>query len=222
MLVGYICTSPTEEQWVQEHQYQALQSAGVLAGQIYEDVGCASQRPRPQLESCLQTLQTGDTLITWQLNRLAPGRSTLLEILKDLVHRQIGLRVLEGKGIIINTAHLNLNTVIGVIEALTEFEERTLRDARQEGIASARARGQAFGPKRKMTADIIRQAMSYMANSDMSIAKIAENLGVKRTSLYTYLNGDGSPKPAALRLLEPELSVGDISSDSTNRRNAGE
>nr|WP_250566053.1 recombinase family protein [Adonisia turfae] len=228
VLVGYIWTSAADDQGEYEHQYQALLGAGVVAEHIYQDVGCVYRGPRPQLERCLQALKAADILVTPYLDSLAHGRSNLLAVLQDLAARQVGLRVLTGKAAIIDTAQLRLSLVTAVIEALVEFEDRTVRAAREQGIAAARARGQAFGPKRKMTAGIIRQAMAYMANSDMSVTKIAETLGVTRSSLYTYLNGDGSPKSSALQLLaaeegstdsDDEAAAADISSSSTNRRN---
>ena len=223
MLVGYIWTSDADNQDERERQYQAqyqaLSQAGVAAEQIYEDLAGVYRGPRPQLECCLQALNVGDTLVVAYLDSLAHGRSNLLTILQDLAKRQVGLKVLLGKGTVVDTAQLGLSIVIAIVEALSEFEARTVRAAREQGVAVARMRGQAFGPKRKMTADIIRQAMDYMANSDMSVTKIAQTLGVTRSSLYTYLNGDGSPKSSALQLLQEDS---DISSSSTNNRNDDE
>lgn len=229
-MLGYICTSTAEDQAVLTQQQQALLHFGVPAGQVYEDLRCEARGPRPHRDRCLQALQAGDTLVIWQLDRLAHNRGDLLTVLRALAHRQVALRVLAGRGTILSTADISLGTVVGVIEALMEFDELNVREARQQGIDAARERGQAWGRKRKVTADTIRQAMSYMANSDMSIAKIAERLQVPRTSLYTYLNGDGSLKPAGQQLLaidavsgaEPLPASEDITSSSINRRNAGE
>lgn len=228
MLAGYICTSDADDQHEREHQYQAqhqaLLQAGVVVEHIYEDLAVVYRGARPQLERCLQGLTTGDILVVAYLDGLAHGRSDLLTVLKGLESRQIGLRVLVGKGTVIDTAQLDLAIVIEVIEALGEFEERTVRAVREKGLAAARARGQAFGPKRKMTAAIIRQAMDYIVNSDMSFTKVAEALNVTRSSLYTYLNGDGSPKLAAQKLLgedaasEAEVAVEDDSSSSSTNR----
>ena len=227
MLVGYIWTSDADDQDERAYQYQvqhqALLQTGVLAEHIYKDLSGLYRGPRPQLERCLQDLIAGDTLVVAYLDGLAFSRSHLLTIFQDLESRQIGLKVLVGKGSVIDTEQIELAIIIAVIEALSEFEERTVRAVREKGIAVARARGQAFGPKRKMTADIIRQAMNYIVNSDMSFTKVAETLGVTRSSLYTYLNGDGSPKPPAQKLLAADATSeatsaveDDSSSSSTN------
>ncbi|NER84310.1 MAG: helix-turn-helix domain-containing protein [Leptolyngbya sp. SIO1D8] len=33
---------------------------------------------------------------------------------------------------------------------------------------------------------------------------MAEKLGITRATLYNYINGDGSPKPAAFKLLQAQ------------------
>ena len=52
-----------------------------------------------------------------------------------------------------------------------------------------------------MTASKIRMAMAAMADLDARPKKIAAELGVTTTTLYEYVNGDGSPKAAAQPIL---------------------
>lgn len=55
-----------------------------------------------------------------------------------------------------------------------------------------------------MTAEMIQQAMLYMTESTATATDIAAMLGITRATLYNYLNGDGSPKPAALKILQAQ------------------
>ncbi|MEM1279007.1 MAG: helix-turn-helix transcriptional regulator [Cyanobacteria bacterium P01_H01_bin.152] len=41
-----------------------------------------------------------------------------------------------------------------------------------------------------------------MTGSDLSATQIAKKLGITRATLYNYLNGDGTPKPKALKVLQ--------------------
>ena len=58
--------------------------------------------------SCLEALQMGDILVTWQLDGLGRDRTALLDVLRELVARQIGLKILDEPASMINTAHISL------------------------------------------------------------------------------------------------------------------
>jgi len=52
-----------------------------------------------------------------------------------------------------------------------------------------------------MTREKLTLAMSALAGRDSKPTVVAQNLNITRTTLYEYLNGDGSPKEAGQRLL---------------------
>jgi len=220
VLVGYIWTSASDAQSQYEGQYQALLDAGVTTNQIYQD-NCLRREERPQLEQCLAILKPGDMLLVCHLERLADSRTHLIETLRSLQQRNVQFKVLSGKGS--NLApDLDLGIIITVIEAITEMEGEIGRQASVVGVEAARARGQAFGPKRKMTADTLRQAIDLIHNSDMNFGDIAKQFGFTRAGLYNYVNGDGSPKPSGRKLLESSsdsdasMDMDEGSSSSTN------
>lgn len=225
MLCGYLWTVSREHQDLLEQQHQALVSAGVACDQIYEDLDCPRRQERPRLQNCLEALQTGDTLVVWRLDRLADSRAHLLEILQCLVERRAVLHVLTGKGTVIVPEHINPQQFLDSIEALSELEEQIVREATLEGLAAARERGQTLGAKRKMTAAMLRQVMTAMADPNITVTQIATSLGITRSTLYNYFRGDGSLKPAGLEILQASESSDastststdeDISSSSTN------
>ena len=201
MLIGYEWISGADSNAVREEQHQALLNAGVVASHIYGDTDIL-QEQGAGLEACLHALQAGDTLVVWQLDRLVSSRSHLLTILQDLCRRKIGLKVLAGQGAIFDTTFLHLKLVIDLIAALNELETQILRKRTMAAHAAARQRGQPLGAQRKMTASMLQQAMTAMAETKLSMAAIAAELGVTRATLYNYLNGDGSLKPAGQKLLE--------------------
>jgi DNA invertase Pin-like site-specific DNA recombinase len=201
VLVGYLWAASHDDADLIRQQKQALLELGVADSQIYEDIGVPRQE-RPNLEACLQALQAGDTLVVWQLDRLVNGRSQLLQRLQDLWERNIGLKILAGQGSAIDSTQLSLKVVLDILGALSELENQIVREATLEGLAAARARGQILGPRRKMTAEMIRRAMADMTGSNLSVTQIAAKLGITRATIYLYLNGDGSPKPKALEILQ--------------------
>ena len=84
-----------------------------------------------------------------------------------------------------------------------------MRETRREGekgfcggLAAARARGRKGGRPRKMDGKTLRLAMTGMVDQEIRAADLARRLGITTTTLYTYVNGDGTVKEPGHRLLE--------------------
>ncbi len=120
----------------------------------------------------------------------------------DLRERGVGLRVLAGAGAEIDTTTANGRLVFGIFAALAEFERELIAERTRAGLAAARARGRNGGRPRKMDRKILRMAMNAMADRDTKAAELARRLGITTTTLYAYVNGDGTLKEAGQRLLD--------------------
>jgi DNA invertase Pin-like site-specific DNA recombinase len=68
--------------------------------------------------------------------------------------------------------------------ALARFERELVRERTLAGLAAARARGRKGGRPRPLSTSQQRIALSMMNNREMSVAAIAEHLGVSRSTLY--------------------------------------
>jgi transcriptional regulator with PAS, ATPase and Fis domain len=53
-----------------------------------------------------------------------------------------------------------------------------------------------------MTKEKLRMAMAAMSDSKSNATEVASSLGITRTSLYDYVNGDGSLKELGEQLLD--------------------
>lgn len=148
-----------------------------------------------------QALQPGNTLVVWKLDRLGRDLKHLISLMDDLRQRQVGFKVLTGSGAQIDTTTANGRLVFGVFAALAEFESELIRERTQAGLVSARARGRLGGRPRKMTKETLHMAMAAMADPKANAREVARRLGMSTTTLYDYVNGDGSPKPPGKRLL---------------------
>ena len=58
-----------------------------------------------------------------------------------------------------------------------------------------------------MTKETLAMAMAAMANPESNASEVAQRLGVTTTTLYTYVNGDGSVKEIGQRLLDSTASA---------------
>ena len=182
-------------------QKDALLKAGVENKYIYEDLASGRKDNRPGLKACVKALQPGNTLVVWKLDRLGRDMKHLVTLIDELNHKKIGFKVLSGSGAEIDTTTANGRLVFSIFAALAEFERELIRERTQAGLAAARARGRNGGRPRKMDAHTIKMAMAAMTDRNSVAHEVAKRLNITTTTLYTYINGDGSLKEAGSKLL---------------------
>jgi DNA invertase Pin-like site-specific DNA recombinase len=200
MLIGYMRVSKSDGTQTLDLQRDALLAAGVTPERLYEDRASGRKDDRPGLATCLKALQPGDTLVVWKLDRLGRNLQHLVGVVEELQQRQVGFKVLAAAGVQIDTTTANGRLVFGIFAALAEFEAELIRERTRAGLAAARARGRRGGRPRKMTKETLRTAMAAMSGQTTSARAVARRLGVPTTTLYMYVNRDGSLKQAGQAL----------------------
>ena len=101
-----------------------------------------------------------------------------------------------------NRIDANGRLAFGIFAAFAEFERDLIAERTRAGLAAARARGRMGGRPRKMDRATLLMAMSAMADRRAVAAEVAARLGVTTTTLYFYVNGDGTPKAAGQAVLD--------------------
>ena len=199
MLLGYIRISKSDGSQSLDLQRDALLAAGVAPERIYEDYASGRYDARPGLEACLKALRPEDTLVVWKLDRLGRNLRHLVTLVETLHQRKMGLKVVTGQGAQVDTTTANGRLVFGIFAALAEFEAELIRERTRAGLAAAR--GRRGGRPCKMTKAALRMAMAAMVDHEANATEVAQRLGIARTTLYLYLNGDGSLKALGQALL---------------------
>ncbi len=202
MLIGYMRVSKSDGSQMLDLQRDALRAAGVAPERVYADLGSGRKDDRPGLVACLKALQPGNALVVWKLDRLGRDLKHLVNTIDDLSRRGIGLKVLAGAGAQIDTTTANGRLVFGIFAALAEFEAELISERTRAGLAAARARGRRGGRPPKMTKEVVKMAMAALADPQARPSEVARRLGITTTTLYVYLNGDGSVKAPGQRLLD--------------------
>jgi DNA invertase Pin-like site-specific DNA recombinase len=202
MLVGYMRVSKADGSQVFDLQRDALVTAGVVGGQLYEDRASGKKDDRPGLEACLKSLRTDDTLIVWKLDRLGRNLKHLVNTVHDLMERGVGFRVLTGQGANIDTTTASGRLVFGIFAALAEFERELIRERTIAGLQSARARGRNGGRPYTMTAAKLRLAQAAMASRDTKVGDLCAELGVTRQTLYRFVDPKGDLRADGAKLLK--------------------
>jgi DNA invertase Pin-like site-specific DNA recombinase len=222
LLIGYARVSKADGSQTVAPQRDALLAAGVGPERIYEDLASGRNDARPGLSACLKALQSGNTLVVWKLDRLGRDLRHLVNTVEDLRERGVGLKVLTGAGAQIDTTSANGRLAFGIFAAFAEFERELIAERTQAGLAAARARarGRLGGRPRKMDRATLTMAMAAMADPKAVASDIAKRLGITTTTLYTYVNGDGSPKAAGTALLHAATGGESLGTTSSVRLSA--
>lgn len=207
MLLGYSRVSKSDGRQSCDLQKDALLTNGVDEVNIYDDMISGRHDSRPGLDACLKALREGDTLVVWKLDRLGRNIRHLIELIEKLNDRKIGLKVLTGHGAAIDTTKPEGKLVFSIFAALAEFERDLLIERTRAGLDAARARGRSGGRPRKMTSSKIRMAMAAMSDPTSKAEGVARELGITTTTLYDYINGDGTPKKLALDVINKSLEI---------------
>ena len=82
----------------------------ILEGFVFCDVN--------GLDACLKALRKNDVLVVWKLDRLGRDLRHLVNVVKDLNDREIGLRVLTGQG-----AQIGTTTSAGRLGGVDGFDQ---------------------------------------------------------------------------------------------------
>lgn len=138
MLIGYARVSTQEQET--RLQIDALKQAGVEC--IHEEKRSGGDRKRPVLEKVLESLQPGDSLVVFKLDRVARSLSHLLEILDRIENAGARFQSLTE---VIDTKSPAGRLMMQMIGAFAEFEREMIRERTRAGMRAAINRGVKLG-----------------------------------------------------------------------------
>lgn len=202
MKLGYARISKADGSQTLDLQMDALAVAGVTPEHVYKDEASGKRDDRPGLEACLKALRSGDVLYVWKLDRLGRDLKHLVTTVRGLSERGVGLSVLTGQGVNIDTTTSSGKLIFGIFAALAEFEGDLIRERTMAGLAAARARGRKGGRQFELTKNQIRLAQSAMANRDTHVADLCTELKISRATLYRYVSPSGELRDHARKVLD--------------------
>jgi DNA invertase Pin-like site-specific DNA recombinase len=204
MLIGYARVSKSDGSQNLDLQRDALLNEGISSDNIYEDESSGKNTTRPGLDSCLKALREGDSLVIWKLDRLGRSLQHLVNTVQKLTDKNIGLKVLTGKGANIDTTTSTGKLMFGFFASLAEFERDLIIERTKAGLESARARGKRGGRKFILTKAQIRLAEAAMGKKETIVSDLSKELGISRATLYRYIAPDGSLRSPATKILSQQ------------------
>jgi DNA invertase Pin-like site-specific DNA recombinase len=185
---GYARVS-TEEQEL-GMQITALRAAGVPDGNIVEEKASGKARSdRPRYAKLLASLDTGDRLVVWKLDRLGRSTTEVLSVMDDLTAR--------GVVVVVTTIGLDIGTPTGkmmltMLAAVAEFERDLIRERVVAGMADAKKRGVHTGRRHTLRPHQRAEAARMHLEEGKSIGAIAALFGCGRTVVHRAIHGSAA------------------------------
>lgn len=166
-------------------QEEALRRAGCGIVRVEKASG-TSRKGRTELQTLLDFLRAGDTLLVTRIDRLARSVGDLQDIVRLLRERGAFLRATEQP---IDTGTAAGKAFLDMLGVFAEFETNLRRERQAEGIAKAKAEGRYKG--RPPSIDAARIVAEKAAG--IGATEIARRLGIGRASVYRVLAGAPNP-----------------------------
>jgi DNA invertase Pin-like site-specific DNA recombinase len=170
-----------------DEQNPALQIAALKKDgceKIFKDQLSGAITNRPALLRCLKTLERGDTLTVWKLDRLGRSLRDLITMLDDLKKRGVKFKSLTEA---IDTETPTGRAMWQMIGLMAEFERSIISERTRAGVKDAQGRGVKFGRKRKLTDAQITHAREQIEKGKKGRQEIAALFNVDRATLYRAL-----------------------------------
>lgn len=174
--IGYARVSSTGQSL--EVQLKKLSQAE--CDRIYQEKLGGQSADRPELQSCINHLKEGDTLIITRLDRLARSVAHLAQLAKRFQRTGIHLLVTDQN---IDTSTSTGRLILNILTEIAEFENDLRIERQAEGIAKAMESGVKFGRPRKLT-ETRKHEIYSRRMAGASIGQLTKEFNLGEASIY--------------------------------------
>ena len=178
-IIGYARVSTTDQDL--DIQLGALNSAGADIVRS-EKQSATTTEGRSELQTVLDFLRKGDTLLVTRVDRLVRSIGDLQDIVRAVKARGAALRATEQP---IDTSTAAGKAFLDMLGVFAEFETNLRRERQLEGIAKAKAAGVYKG----RPASIDPAMVAELRSQGLGASAVAKRLAIGRASVYRALGG---------------------------------
>jgi len=179
--VGYIRVSTLDQQT--ERQLE-----GMILDRVFTDKASGKDTRRPELESLLGFVRSGDTVLVHSMDRLARNLDDLRRIVKLLTNRGVRIEFVKEHLSFTGEDSPMASLMLSVMGAFAEFERSLIKERQREGIALAKRKGAYKGRKKALSGEALKMFCERVA-AGASKTEVAREFGISRQTLYQYLQG---------------------------------
>jgi DNA invertase Pin-like site-specific DNA recombinase len=178
MMYGYARVSSTDQDL--SAQVASLKERGCKVVRSEKKSG-TTRHGRTELETLLEFLRKGDTLVVTRIDRLARSIGDLQVIVAILKEKGAALRTVDGMAF--DTATAMGKCFLDMLGVFAEFETNLRRERQLEGIAKAKAAGVYKGRKPTIDPKVVQK----LKGEGLGASEIAKRLKIGRASVYRVL-----------------------------------
>ncbi|MCC7431786.1 recombinase family protein, partial [bacterium] len=150
-----------------------------------------TKNERLELIKLLASLEKNDTLIVSELSRLGRNTIEVLQTVKDLLSRNIELRLLKENLIINGAESITAKLIIPILSAINELErdrisnrtKQALKTKKEQGIKLGRPKGSFSKSKLDKHVETIKKLLA----KKVSIQSIARIINCSKQTLHNYI-----------------------------------
>jgi len=150
---------------------------------IYQDKCSGTTAARPAFQACLDFVREGDFLVVTRFDRLARSTFHLCQIADRLREKGVELQVLDQN---LDTSDATGRLLFNMLGAIAQFETEIRAERQREGIEKAKACGVAFGRKRRLSEQAVRE-LKQKRKAGVKTADLMAEFRLSKTSTYHYL-----------------------------------
>ena len=190
MNYGYARCSTNENKQDIERQVRELRTAG--AQEVFLEYEHGDSAIKEQLSLLLEQAQTGDTIFTTEVSRLARSTKQLCEIIETVREKRLRLVIIGSITVDCSGGQIDpmTNAFIQMSGVFAELELRIIRERVRSGMENARAKGAKIGRPHTTVDNIpvifLKHYHTYKSGV-LNISEFARVCNMSRTTIYKYL-----------------------------------
>ena len=190
MIYGYARCSTNESKQDIDRQVRELKAAG--AEQIFLEYEHGDSKVKQQQRIMFETAQTGDTIVTLEVPRLARSTKQLCEIIEIVSVKKLRLSIVGSITMDCRQGHADPMTeaFLQMAGVFSQLELAMIRARVRSGMENARAKGRQIGrpqvSKEDIPATFLRHYPAYKSKQ-LNVSELARVCDISRTTVYKYI-----------------------------------
>lgn len=194
MIFGYCRCSTNGTKQDVNRQRRELQGMGVTPDKIFMEYESGTKVNRPELIKLLNTVQTGDTIVTTEISRLTRSTKQLCDLIDLIKEKHLKLIIKDSLTIdctSTDSIDAMTNAFLLLAGVFSELERNMICDRVKSGMANAKAKGVKLG-RPSLTADKVPQKVKSLferyRDKQISKTEYAKLCDISRPTLDKYIS----------------------------------
>lgn len=169
-----------------DEQNENRQLYGMQLDRVFLDKASGKNVERLGYQEMLNFVRDGDHIFVHSMDRLARNLDDLRKTVRYFISQNIKITFVKENLTFDNGDSPMSNLLLSVMGAFAEFERSLIKERQREGILLAKKRGAYKGRKKSLSESQINTLRKRASGSENK-TKLAEEFGISRQTLYSYL-----------------------------------